>query len=69
MPLELGGLVVGPGVEAIRFWELHFNAPRWVLANELARETPLGEMAECLQPSDRVVRRHGIDERDDEFLG
>src|SRR5262249_12531122 len=54
-------------MESVRLRKLHFDVKGWVMLDKLARLGPADEMAERAQPRIRVVRRHGIDESDDEF--
>src|SRR5262245_30943402 len=48
--------------------DLYFDPPGRVSADQLAALAPADEVAEGLEPVARGVRRHGIDQRDDEIL-
>src|SRR5262249_42341487 len=66
--LELRDLILAPGVVAVRLRHLHSDAPCRIFAYQLAFGAPFDEVANSLQPIFRIVRQHGVEERDDEFL-
>src|SRR5262245_10467252 len=53
---------------AITLRDLHAHAPGRILTDELAGLAPADEMAERVKPIAGDVRRHGVDEGDNEFL-
>jgi len=66
---ECADLVLSPSVVAVRLRQPDLDTQCRIVADELAVGSPLDDVTEGFQPISRLMARHGVDQRDDEFLG